>query len=374
MKTTVMTIALLGATLAPAAVRAQSPEPVPDRTYITNRLAEIGKVRTPEGVETLEQVTLGGVKQWISVRGQNRANPVLLMIHGGPATPMMPNRWLWQRPWEDFFTVVQWDQRGIGKNAATSDSATIFPTLSMDRIVKDAEELSELLRTRFGQRKIVLLGYSWGSMVGLELAHRRPDLFHAYVGLGQAISTADEHYNYAGVRERAMKAGNQTALRELDSIAPYPAPDGSMIPSKAFLVRKWSSVFNGGWYGVPDLGLFYRIGDWGPEYTAEDIAAHGRNVRWGGGGLFPDMMRTNFRKLNYPIEVPVVILQGRWDLYTPYQAAVDWFGTLRAPKKKMVTFERSGHFLMFEEPGKLLMTLVNEVLPLTGPPVYFSPP
>ena len=366
---------ILFATLVPLSpVLAQSGQPVPEREYITHRIAELEKIRTPEGVETLEQVELGGVKQWISIRGLNRANPVLLMIHGGPATPMMPNRWLWQKPWEDFFTVVQWDQRGIGKNAATSDSAAIYPTLSLDRIVKDAEALVELLRSRFGQQKIVVLGYSWGSMVGLELAHRRPDLLHAYVGLGQAVSTADERYNYAGVRERARQAGNSVALRELDSIAPYPEPGGGMVPSKAFLVRKWSSVFNGGWYGVPDLRLFYEAGDWGPEYTADDIAAHLRNGRWGGGGLFPDMIRQDFRKLGYRIEVPVVVLQGRWDLYTPYQAAAEWFRGLQAPSKKMVTFERSGHFLMFEEPGKLLMTLVNEVLPLTGPPVSFPPP
>ncbi len=346
---------------------AQSGDSVPSREYITRQISQLQRIRTPEGVETVEQVELGGVKQWISVRGLNRANPVLLMIHGGPATPMMPNRWLWQKPWEDFFTVVQWDQRGIGKNAVSADSATTYPTLSLDRVVRDAEELAELLRRRFGQRRIVVLGYSWGSMVGLELARRRPDLLHAYVGLGQAVSSASEVYNYEGVRERALKAGNTEALREIDSIAPYPEKDGSVSLAKAMVVRKWSSVYNGGWYGTPDLGLFYQAGDWGPEYTPQDIEAHLRNGSWGGGGLIPDMFKQDFSKQITRLNVPVVVLQGRWDLYTPYKAAALWVGALRAPRKKLVTFERSGHFLMFEEPGKLLVTLVNEVLPLTRP-------
>ena len=366
---------LLAAPLIPLdPARAQTGKPVPEREYITARLAELQKVRTPEGIESLEQVELGGVKQWISIRGQNRKNPVLLFIHGGPGVPEMPNRWFFQRPWEDFFTVVQWDQRGVGKNAVSHDSATIFPTLSLDRIATDAAELAELLRTRFGQRKIVVAGHSWGSMVGLTLARRRPELLHAYVGIGQVVATAAERVIWEGARERAQQAGNAEALRELDSIAPYPGPDGAFDLGKAMLVRKWGALYNGLWYGVPTDNLMFEMGDWGPEYTTEDIAASGRNQSWAGGALLTELKAFDFRTSIPAIEVPVVIAQGRWDLLTPYAPAVDYVRILRAPSKKLVTFERSGHMPMFEEPGRFLMTLVNDVLPLTGPPVSFPRP
>src|SRR5512139_807416 len=170
-------IAALIALLKPAAVvRAQAGPASWDHAAITARIADLQKISTPEGIEALEPVQVDGTTQWISIRGQNRANPVLLMIHGGPAWPMMPTSWAWQKPWEDFFTVVQWDQRGSGKNAVTADSATLAPTLSVDRMVRDAEEVVEYLRKRLGKEKVVVLGYSWGTVVGTLLAQKRPDL------------------------------------------------------------------------------------------------------------------------------------------------------------------------------------------------------
>jgi proline iminopeptidase len=368
-------LALTCAVLLPYAdASAQSGKPVPEREYITGRLRDLQKVRTPEGIESLEQVELGGVKQWISIRGQNNNNPVLLFIHGGPGSPEMPQRWLWQRPIEDYFTVVQWDQRGVGKNAITHDSATIAPTLSLDRIVQDAAELSELLRRRFGQPKIVVMGHSWGSMVGLTLASRRPDLMHVYVGIGQVVSTVAEHDIWIGARERALAAGNQQALRELDSIAPYPAADGKFDLGKAMLARKWGTLYNGLWYGVPTQELMFDIGDWGPEYTPEDIKANSRNGSWAGGKLLTELQSFDFRTRVPAVKVPVVIMQGRWDLLTAYKPARAYFQQLKAPSKKLVTFERSGHLPMIEEPGRFLVTLVNDVLPLTGPRVSHKQP
>lgn len=366
MRLTILTVlAASSLALAPVAP-AQTGAPVPARDYITQRLTELQKVRTPEGIESLEQVELGGLQQWISIRGQNRKNPVLLFIHGGPGSPEMPQRWLWQRPIEDFFTVVQWDQRGVGKNALTHDSATVFPTISLDRIVKDGIELAELLRRRFDQPRIVVMGHSWGSVVGLTLAHRRPDLLHAYVGVGQAIGLAAEHDIWAGARERAEQAGNREALRELDSIAPYPASAGASFDlGKAMLVRKWGTLYNGLWYGVPTSELMFQVGDWGPEYTVEDIAANSRNGRWAGRPLLDAMVALDFRRTVHAVEVPVVLMHGRWDLLTAYAPASRYFASLRAPAKTLVTFERSGHLPMIEEPGRFLMSLVQDVLPLT---------
>ena len=79
-------------------------------------LHDLRKIHTPEGIDTLEQIELNGEKQWINIRGKNKSNPILLFIHGGPASPMMPVAWAFQNGWEDYFTVVQWDQRVSGKN------------------------------------------------------------------------------------------------------------------------------------------------------------------------------------------------------------------------------------------------------------------
>src|SRR3546814_1644187 len=110
-------------------------------------IREARRITSPNGIEELRAVEIGGIKQWISVRGRDRRNPILLFIHGGPASTEMPVNWLYQGAWEDYFTVVQWDQRGAGKTAASNDAAAVTPTITIDRMTADGEELVAHLRS-----------------------------------------------------------------------------------------------------------------------------------------------------------------------------------------------------------------------------------
>jgi pimeloyl-ACP methyl ester carboxylesterase len=350
------------------AAAAQAPGPVPERDYITGRIADLRKISTPEGIEALEEVPIGGSRQWISIRGLNRANPVLLMIHGGPGSPTMPISWAFQTPWEDFFTVVQWDQRGVGKNFLSADTTALGGTLTVERMVDDTEEMVAHLRKRLEKDRIVVLGYSWGSELGLKLAMRRPEWLYAYVGVGQAADTGEKDL-YQRLLDLARGAGNQQALSELEAIAPYPSAD--MKIESIMTTRKWARVFNGGWYGRPDFNLYFALPEWAPEYSQADVSVGIPAIQWAERNLVSDMFAETFANLT-PIGVPVLFLMGRHDLHTPYVSAKALFDRIQAPKKRFITFERSAHFPMFEEPGRFLLTLVEEVLPLTGAPVRFS--
>ena len=344
---------------------------VPSRDYITARLKDLRKISTPEGIEALETVDIEGSKQWISIRGLNRKNPVLLMIHGGPGSPILPLSWAFQAPWEDFFTVVQWDQRGAGKSYNTETLEELQKTVSPDRIVKDAEAITAYLRKRLNQEKIFVMGFSWGTYVGVHLAKIRPEWLHAYIGVGQTSGPEGEKYIYERLLQLARKANHQEAIRELEGIAPYPVDDDTFL-RKINLVRKWARVFDGGWYGRRDFDLFYALQDWAPEYTQADVNVQGAVYRLAGTNIVPPMKRRDFRDLGPKFECPVIFLMGRYDLHTPYAKAREYFDWLQAPKKKFVTFERSAHFMMFEEPGRFLLSLVNDVLPLAGPAPQFE--
>jgi pimeloyl-ACP methyl ester carboxylesterase len=344
--------------------------PVPNRDYITARIRELRRIHTPEGIEALEEVPIGGMKQWVSIRGLNRDNPVILFIHGGPGTPMMPMTWAYQASWEDFFTVVQWDQRGVGKNAVSTDRQALLATLSHDRIVEDAVEMLAWVRTRLKKDKVVVMGYSYGTSVGLAVAQRRSEWVSAYVGVGQA-SGSGEDYLYKHLLTLAEKTGNQEALRELHALAPYP---GEKPPiEKILAVRKWARVFNGGWYGKPTFDLMFSLDEWAPEYSQADVDAQKaatqlftRNLTGGRGGDMPlSALRVQ--------KVPVVIIQGRHDLHTPYEPARAFFDTIEAPKKTFITLERAAHAPMFEQPGEFLLTLIQQVLPLTEGRATFAP-
>ncbi|MGE0104930.1 MAG: alpha/beta fold hydrolase [Blastocatellales bacterium] len=342
---------------------------IPSRDYITGRLAELRRIHTPEGIEALEEVSIGGTQQWVSIRGRNRTNPVLLFIHGGPGTPMMPMTWAYQTPWEDFFTVVQWDQRGVGKNAGAADREALKPTLTTDRIIADAEEVTAWVRKRLNKEKIVVMGYSWGTQVAMALAARRPEWLHAYVGTGQMSGSGSEAYIYQRLIELATTAGNEESLRELKAIAPYPGPNRKM--ADILLVRKWARHFNGGWYGKPDFNLLFSLPDWAPEYTQAELGAQEKASQWFSRAVMGSARPQSERK---PFKVPIIVIMGRHDLHTPYEPAKAFFETLAAPHKRFITLERSAHVPMLEEPGIFLLALIQEVLPLTEGRAAFAPP
>ena len=355
----------------PAEASRESANALFGRDSVHSLIRDLRHIATPEGIDTLFPLEIDGSKQWVSIRGLNRANPVLLFIHGGPGSPMMSLGWAFQKPWEDYFTVVQWDQRAAGKNFVGTDTAAVKEDFTMDRMVQDAEAVIAAVRTMLSKDKVVVLGFSWGSELGVNLVAKRPDLVHAYVGVGQAGSGDNEGYLYRRVVELATLHGNRTALAELEAIAPYPAPDGSMPEKSARLARKWAGVYNGGWYGQPSIDLFYRLPRLAPELTVEDLAVQMPAQKFAGGKAFAAMASDDLSRFKR-FEVPILIFHGRYDLFTPFVTARDLFQRMDAPLKKFIPFERSSHFVMLEEPGRFLVTLVEEVLPLTREAVTFG--
>jgi len=330
----------------------------------------VQRIATPEGIDTLFPVQVGDNQQWISIRGLNRKNPVLVFIHGGPASPTMPEAWGFQKPWEDFFTVVQWDQRGAGLSYAGIDTARAAKAWSVDDIVSDAVVVIDSVRHLLGKRKVVVMGHSWGSIVGVTLAARRPDLLHAYVGVGQVMAWSQEKALYDRVMELSQAHHLDSAIADLQRIAPYPRPDGSNAFQGAMVLRRWANGFNGGWYGQPSLDITEEMALLSPSYDNAGLLVARKAPAFASPRLFGALLTVDLRQYRR-FKVPVIVLQGRYDLYTPYAVARGWVPTLQAPLRKFITFERSAHYPMLEEPGRFLMTLVQQVLPLTGEATSF---
>lgn len=322
------------------------------------------KIVTEDGIERQEQVTLGGVPQWISVRGRHRDNPILLFIHGGPGFTMMPASWFFQTPWEEYFTVVQWDQRGAGKTFLASDPAKVAATMSVERMIADGEELVRHLRRTYGRERILLMGHSWGTVIGAELALQHPEWFHAYVGVGQVVNTRQsEQLGYQALLADARRHGDEAAVRELESIAPYPGDSNEAFLRKLPIDRKWL-VRAGGENWRKPVSHYDDLVRLSPDYSTSDVAAWGKGLDFSFKTLGPALLgidflhRTRFR-------CPVVLFQGRHDLTTSATLVARWFDTLEAPSKKLVWFEDSAHDVPEEEPGRVFVHLVEDVLPLT---------
>jgi pimeloyl-ACP methyl ester carboxylesterase len=329
-------------------------------------LAEVGKIVTPNGIDEAKTVEIGGIRQSITVRGRDRRNPILLVLHGGPAAPDLPNRYLFEGPWTDYFTVVEWDQRGSGKTYELNDPGKIAPTMYAERMLQDTEELVGYLRATYHKKKIFALAHSWGTILGLNLAARRPDWLYVYIGVGQIINMREsERISYDWVLNIARKSHDTQAVKELEAITPYPEPDGALPLEKINVERKWSVHFGGLTYGRQSYDFWENAEKISPDYSEADFKAIDAGSSFSLPKLLPDMASTDFTKLKR-LSCPVLIFAGRYDYTTPSEPVRRWFDHLEAPSKRWVWFENSAHMIWTEEPGRVLVSLVQLALPFAA--------
>lgn len=351
---------LLGGT-----VHADGTAPDPEAAYASVRplIADMQRIVTPDGVQSVEAVTLGGMPQWVSIRGTDRRHPILIYVHGGPGAAELGRSWPYQRGWEDFFTVVQWDQRGTGKTLQYNGEAATAPTLSRERMAQDLGELVALLRTRFGQQRVVLLGHSWGNTIALDAALAHPEWISAYIGVGPLLEMRkSEALLHARLLAIAAERKDSTALAELRSVEPYPG-DGVLDMDRLGLVRKWVGLYGGLAAYRDNANFYFRAARLSPDYTRAEREAIDRGGLLSVSTLLGTLSDADFSSLR-ATPFPVFMFVGRHDLTTPPQITAAWLDALDAPSKKLVWFEHSAHLAPHEEPGRFLLALVQDVLPI----------
>ena len=329
-------------------------------------IAESRKIVSPNGVEVLTAIPINGTMQWLSVRGRDWSNPILLMLHGGPGSPTMPEDYTFQSPWEDYFTVVEWDQRGAGKTYAANDPKLIGPTMSLAQMTSDAEQVVRYLQKTYGKKKIFLMGHSWGSVLAVRLAQARPDWLYAYVGVGQIVNMrASERIGYEFVLAQAKEHHNDQAVKQLEALAPYPGDVGGLTSARGQAQRKWLMYYGGLTYGRTDYK--YNANAWklSPDYTEKDLANFDAGGLLSLERLLPAMELVDFDAVT-TFKCPVFLFEGRHDYTTSHELAAKWFEKIKAPSKELIWFDNSAHMVMQEEPGRFLNYLVRDVRPLAA--------
>ncbi len=310
-------------------------------------------------------VDIGGVRQGMFIRSADPANPVLLFLHGGPGMPQYFLEELTPTGLESRFTVCWWEQRGAG----LSYSPGMDPaTLTVDRLVADALEVTDYLRSRFGKDKIYLLGHSWGSFLGIQAAARAPEKFLAYVGVGQvADQTESEKQAYAYMLDRYMEEGNEKKLRKLWKYPVLEAGPDVLLAYAGSLLRDESmhelgigtthtmkSVITGVFLPVW-RSRAYTLREKANIWKAKAFLARSTDLR---ARLLTARPEEEIRAL----DIPAYFLSGRHDLTASYDLSKRYLGELAAPVKGFYTFEDSAHSPMFEEPERFLRILTEDVL------------
>lgn len=295
-------------------------------------------IDSPQSVSSLERQEIGGVQQWILVRGHDRTRPVLLFLHGGPGMPAMFLAHAFQRELEHDFVVVHWDRRGAGKSF---DAAAQTTTLSVSQTLEDTYELTRTLRARFHQERLYLVGHSWGSYLGLLAVQRHPEYYAAFVGMGPIAGTSAE----VDILRRELV--HQAAKRMGDADLRARAEDATRAITEDDLFRAGGELYASRSF-LPILITGLRAS----EYTLRDAL----NVKRGADLV---ARRMKFDGVPKPLEgevhevsVPVFFFLGRHDFNTPSALAAEYLDRLDAPLKALVWFEESAHFPFFEEPDR----------------------
>jgi pimeloyl-ACP methyl ester carboxylesterase len=325
--------------------------------FLRDRNARDYAITSPNGIDDARYVEIGGIQQWITIRGEDRKNPVLLFLHGGPGDATNPWAYAVFRPWHKHFTVVQWDQRGAARTLG-KNPRSLAETITIDRMAQDGIELAQALRKLLGQDRIILVGHSWGSILGVFMAKARPDLFCAFVGTGLVADPANNYsVAYRGLLAKAAALGEQGAIRELREVGPPPYSAGREYA----VLRKWSNFFEGA-----DVFIAAMFGHAlsAPRYTVRDINdwLDGQNLS--AERLVPQTSALGPRTLGGDFAVPVFVIQGAEDFTTPTALARSFVDSIRAPRKAFVAIEGGGHFAVFMRSNAFLRELVSRVRPL----------
>ena len=326
------------------------------RGFVRERNARDYALDNPDGINEGRYATIGGIEQWITIRGEDRRNPVLLFLHGGPGDATNPWGYAAFRTWLKAFTVVQWDQRGAARTLGKSGSS-VAATITIDRMAQDGIELAEMLRQTLHKDKIILVGHSWGSILGIFMAKARPDLFSAFVGTGQ-VADPQRNYTvaYETLLEKAMRLGETRAIRELKEVGPPPYADGRGYGVQ----RRWSNLFEGADAFIASMVGFALSA---PEYRPHDIRDWFNGQVLSAERLVPQTSALTAKTLAGEFAVPVFVFQGAEDFTTPTSLARTFVQSIRAPRKRFVAIPEGGHFAVFMKRDAFLHELVTRVLP-----------
>jgi pimeloyl-ACP methyl ester carboxylesterase len=299
---------------------------------------------------------IGGLDQWVMIRGRSVDNPLLIVLHGGPGSSETALFRAFNAELEDAYIVVYWDQRGAGRSFHRSISPASMTT---ERFVADLDELVDAMLARFRKSKVALLGHSWGSVLGTLYAARFPARVAAYVGAGQvADMAASEAASYAFALAEAERRGHRAALQALRAIGP-PPHDLKSIGRQ----RRWLMAFGGATGpGFSLVNLIWR-GLTTPEASPLDLVRLVQGSTFSLQCLASELMNANLQRDYRRFQVPTFFILGRHDKQVFASISSAYFDAISAPHKELFWLEQSGHFMPFEEPAAFNRLMIDLVRP-----------
>lgn len=298
-----------------------------------------------QSIASLEYIEIGGLQQSILIRSENTSNPILLLLHGGPGMPMMYLAHTFQIPLEQEFTVVQWDRRGAGKTFYKNKPDP--ESINIRQLMDDAYNLIDTLRNKYHQEKILLAGHSFGTYLGSLMVTERPELFYAYISIGQVVDdTKAYQIQRQFVMEKALEAGDEEIVKALNN---KPSMNlESCLFAHGGEIKSSTSYFP-----------LIRNGMKAPEYSLPEVMSVAQGSQFSSENMKYNIINGSIQEEIKAYPIPTYFFIGRHDYTTPYELVKEYHDSIKAPKKQLVIFDESAHFPFFEEPIKFTEEVIR---------------
>ena len=315
----------------------------------------------PGSLSEKVRVPINGVQQGMIITSRNPSNPVLLFVHGGPG---MPGYFLnddYPTGLENDFTVAWWDQRGAG---LSFDSDIPANSMTVEQFVQDTIAVTNYLRQRFGADKIYLMGHSWGSFIGIQAAAKAPELYHAYIGVGQvSYQLRSEQLSYDYLLERYRALGDTDMVHKLEA-----APVTMSVPLPADYDKVRDQAMHQVGVGTTHDMTSVIWGIFIPSWRCRAYTLTEKLNLWRGkrsacnASLREELLTTDLTAKVPELKVPVYFLHGSYDYTVSYPMAQQYLSALKAPMKGFYTIDRSAHSPVYEQPDLTRRILRDDVL------------
>jgi len=325
-------------------------------------------ITTSDGIDLGEYVTIGGIQQFLYHRGENINNPVILFLHGGPGSPMLPFVQDFQLPWEKHLTVVHWEQRNSGKTFYKNDPSKVAPTTTIDQLVADTHEIVLYLKQKYGKDKIWIVGHSWGSILGSLFVHRHPQSVQGYIGVGQVVDMFEnEQIGFDKALECITAANCDKDIQTLQLLKPYPVRKfDSEMKNKLSKLRKVQGKYK--LAASPTAKLVYSAIT-SPFYSIKDmrymILADIDGINHGQQLIFQELFETfDLKSVTTDYQVPMFYIHGTRDWQTPYSIVEKYYASVVAPQKGFYPILDAGHATMLDKPldfSNALLSIIRKV-------------
>lgn len=330
------------------------------------------QINCEQGIDSIEQISIGGVKQSILIQGEDVSRPVLLFLHGGPSmpTPGVSSRGrdytiaTNTRELVKHFILVFWDQRGTGRSYHPS-----IPQSSMNlaQFVADTLELTDHLRHRFSQEKIFLVGHSWGSIIGLMAATAYPDRYYSYVGLSQVVNwTENDRLGLAWCKQEAIRRNHRRAIRELEAIGEPPFVESF---EQWGVLRKWQRNFGTMIYTDEEIrhpGLASIMMDMirSKDYSLKDVyhtLVSGFRLVYTKDFIL-ELPSIDFPNTSPEVHIPVTFIHGKHERHVFGSLVEDYFHQLKADRgKRLLWMNKSSHAFHPDDTRLIEQHLIEEL-------------